>query len=69
MRKPIFLLITVGVFIGLQVGCGVKGDPVPPGKPAEIGRGEPTFRRAVEDLKLEEDENTYKRKRIKSTND
>ncbi len=25
-------------------GCGVKGDPVPPATPAEIGRGKPLFK-------------------------
>lgn len=31
-------------------GCGVKGAPLPPLTPPEIGRGKPTFRRATEDL-------------------
>lgn len=33
------------------VSCGVKGDPLPPEKPVEIGRGRPTYRRATEPLK------------------
>lgn len=31
-------------------GCGVKGDPIPPGTPAEIGRGMPSYKKATEDL-------------------
>ena len=34
-------------------GCGVKGDPLPPDKPAYIGRGRPTYKRATEKLKVE----------------
>lgn len=34
-------------------GCGVKGDPLPPEKPAELGRGRPTYRRASEKIRLE----------------
>lgn len=26
------------------IHCGVKGDPVPPATPAEIGRGKPLFK-------------------------
>jgi hypothetical protein len=39
-------LLSIGLLIlslGLICGCGVKGDPVPPGTPAEIGRGRPKF--------------------------
>lgn len=34
-------------------GCGVKGDPVPPDRPVELGRGRPTYRRATEGIKIE----------------
>ena len=34
-------------------GCGVKGDPVPPEKPVELGRGRPTYKRATEDIQIE----------------
>lgn len=34
------------------VGCGVKGDPLPPEKPAELGRGRPTYRRAMKDVRV-----------------
>ena len=32
-------------------GCGVKGKPLPPLEPAEIGRGAPTYKRAAEQAK------------------
>lgn len=43
-------VITVLLFFSV-VGCGVKGDPLPPERPAEIGRGRPTFKRATEPLR------------------
>lgn len=43
--KGICVLFLFGVF-----GCGVKGDPLPPEKPPELGRGEPTYRRATEEF-------------------
>ena len=33
------------------LGCGVKGDPVPPTKPPSLGRGQPTFKDAVKEIK------------------
>lgn len=33
--------------------CGVKGDPLPPEKPSELGRGRPTYKRATEGIKVE----------------
>lgn len=33
-----------------HVGCGVRGDPVPPKIPAELGRGQPTYKGATENL-------------------
>lgn len=35
----------------ILIGCGVKGDPQPPLKPAHLGRGEPTFKDAVKEVK------------------
>ena len=32
-------------------GCGVKGKPLPPLQPAEIGRGVPTYKRTAEEAK------------------
>lgn len=34
-------------------GCGVRGSPQPPLTPPEIGRGQPTFRRATEQFKFQ----------------
>ena len=31
-----------------MAACGVKGDPVPPEDPDYIGRGKPSFKKAVE---------------------
>lgn len=39
--------------LAFAAGCGVKGDPLPPDKPAYIGRGRPTYKRATEKLKVE----------------
>lgn len=33
--------------------CGVKGDPLPPERPVELGRGRPTYRRATEGIRIE----------------
>ncbi len=39
------------VLIGLLVAsCGVRGQPQPPLVPAELGRGEPGFKRASEEF-------------------
>jgi hypothetical protein len=35
------------------LGCGVKGDPIPPTKPPELGRGQPTYRKATEKIQLQ----------------
>lgn len=47
MRMAVFFL-----FVGFVLGCGVKGDPLPPEKAAELGRGRPTYKRALKDLKV-----------------
>jgi hypothetical protein len=39
--------------IFVLAGCGVKGDPLPPEKPADIGRGRPTYKRATEEIKIQ----------------
>lgn len=36
LAKILFLLLAA-----YSLSCGVKGDPVPPGTPAELGRGRP----------------------------
>ena len=36
-----------------MLGCGVKGDPLPPEQPAQIGRGQPTYQKATEKIQLQ----------------
>ncbi len=43
------LILMATTLYGLS-GCGVRGDPVPPKMPAELGRGQPTYKGATEDL-------------------
>lgn len=50
--KPNRSVITF-IFLGLLAGCGVKGKPLPPLEPAEIGRGVPTYKRTAEQAKPE----------------
>ncbi len=45
--KTIFLAAALCLFIS---GCGVRGRPQPPLTPPELGRGEPTFKRATEEF-------------------
>ena len=35
------------------IGCGVKCDPLPPEKPADLGRGRPTYKRATEGIQVQ----------------
>lgn len=35
------------LFCFILLGCGVKGDPLPPIEPPHLGRGQPTFKEAV----------------------
>lgn len=45
-------VLTVFMFAVMLQGCGVKGRPLPPEKPAELGRGKPTFTRTTEDFRF-----------------
>jgi hypothetical protein len=45
-----FYITTLMTLTLCQWGCGVRGDPVPPKIPAELGRGQPTYKGATEDL-------------------
>ena len=45
-------IVSLSALIAIA-GCGVKGDPLPPEKPAELGRGRPTYKRATEGLKID----------------
>ena len=44
--RALFLL----VFVATLSACGVRGRPQPPLTPAELGRGQPTFKRATEEF-------------------
>lgn len=50
LNFKLFMFAALAIVIG---GCGVKGDPLPPEKPVEIGRGRPTYKRATEGIKIE----------------
>ena len=45
----VLIVITLGIN---QFACGVKGDPLPPEKPSEIGRGQPNYRKAAEEIQI-----------------
>lgn len=51
---------------GLLIGCGIKGDPLPPEKPIEIGRGRPTYKRG---LQLQEPEQQKLKQKKKKYNE
>ena len=46
------VVILAALNIYSLVGCGVKGDPLPPEKPAELGRGQPTYKKAAEQIEV-----------------
>ncbi|MFN7825000.1 MAG: hypothetical protein ACK5P6_06540 [Pseudobdellovibrionaceae bacterium] len=46
MRLLICLIMTY------SLGCGVKGKPLAPLQPTPIGRGEPSFQKAAEQIQL-----------------
>lgn len=49
--KKISLNLSLVIVAGLTVvACGVRGRPQPPLTPAELGRGEPSYKRATEEL-------------------
>lgn len=45
MRLTLLLLLSLALN-----ACGVRGDPIPPGTPAELGRGKPNYKRATQEL-------------------
>lgn len=47
--KKLFLIV-----IFFSFGCGIKGPPKPPDQNPYIGRGKPTYKRAVENFKMPE---------------
>ena len=67
-------IICVLLLFFAVLGCGVKGDPLPPERPTEIGRGKPTYKRAFQKIKLpengnEENENVDEEKDEENAND
>ncbi len=48
-RWCVFLSFILGM---MSVGCGVKGKPQPPLDPPLLGRGEPVFTEATQDIHL-----------------
>ncbi|MCB0364187.1 MAG: hypothetical protein H6624_13805 [Bdellovibrionaceae bacterium] len=49
-RNSHILLITSLALSVYSLGCGVKGDPLPPEKPPELGRGKPSYSRATKGM-------------------
>jgi hypothetical protein len=49
MKKAVVLssTLTLCYFVA---ACGVRGDPVPPKTPTPLGRGEPTYKGATQNL-------------------
>ncbi|MCB0355567.1 MAG: hypothetical protein KDD40_01080 [Bdellovibrionales bacterium] len=45
------ILIIIGA-VHSFLACGVKGDPLPPEKPPLLGRGQPTYKKATEEITL-----------------
>lgn len=43
----LFLVLLVA---SLATSCGVKGDPIPPKTPRDLGRGQPTYKGATQEL-------------------
>jgi len=48
--KQSFLIFVVALFGLSNTFCGVRGSPMPPEKPPELGRGRPSYRRAVKGM-------------------
>lgn len=51
-RRKQLSRLSVGLIGSLLMitGCGVRGRPQPPLTPAELGRGQPTFKRTTEEF-------------------
>ncbi|MEO0335735.1 MAG: hypothetical protein AAF202_05050 [Pseudomonadota bacterium] len=46
-------VFVLSLLIFCLAGCGVKGDPLPPEDAPKLGRGTPTYSRAVDDLDVD----------------
>ena len=47
-------LVIASLAFSALLACGVRGKPQPPQTPAELGRGQPTFKRATEEFAFPE---------------
>ena len=52
-KKELCSLAVLALACFAILACGVKGDPLPPEKPVELGRGRPTYKRATEEIPIE----------------
>lgn len=52
LKNAVKLSLWFALMLGLA-RCGVRGDPLPPEKPVELGRGRPTYKRATEGIQIE----------------
>ena len=48
--RPVGIAVATVIFAACLSACGVRGKPQPPLVPAELGRGEPGFKRASEEF-------------------
>ena len=46
-------ILTLSVLV-LVSGCGVKGDPMPPERPADLGRGRPNYKGATQGIPVQQ---------------
>jgi len=59
LKKSLVFIILI-----LFTACGVKGKPQPPLDPPPLGRGEPVFTRATQDIQLQKKPSAAKHKEI-----
>lgn len=53
MKTSAILSLAIAAALS-ATGCGVRGRPQPPLTPAELGRGQPSFKRATEEFAFPE---------------
>ncbi|OFZ13787.1 MAG: hypothetical protein A2Z20_05965 [Bdellovibrionales bacterium RBG_16_40_8] len=64
MTRCFFILCSLGV-----LSCGVKGDPRPPLNPPELGRGKPTFKKALQKIDFQKNKPVQKEDEEKDEKD
>lgn len=47
--KNVWMILSTSIIL---VNCGVKGKPLPPLSPPDIGRGEPSFSKTTQKIKV-----------------